>query len=148
MDLYVKCTLEYLDTSSTKHFAGKFFVDPGEGSFKVVEYKPDGRKEEHKFFASEFTPLCRPPVKSTAQQFPLVFDISKQYSGRFQKRKHRLVIKTSDHTQKIKDIYEELKTVFSKKSQNFRTNSLANSPVGMLRSHPDPMKNPRSEHRQ
>lgn len=46
MDLYVRCTLEYLDTSSTKYFSGKFFVDSGEGSFTVVEFKPDGKKEE------------------------------------------------------------------------------------------------------
>ncbi|EPB73773.1 OTU-like cysteine protease [Ancylostoma ceylanicum] len=46
MDLYVRCTLEYLDTPSTKYFSGKFFVDSGEGSFTIVEYKPDGKKEE------------------------------------------------------------------------------------------------------
>ncbi|RCN29107.1 hypothetical protein ANCCAN_25138 [Ancylostoma caninum] len=116
MDLYVRCTLEYLDTSSTKYFSGKFFVDPGEGSFTVVEYKPDGKKEEvHKFFAHEFSPLGRPPSKSTAQQFWLDFDICKQPSGRLHKRKRKLIFKTADHSQKVKDIYDELNKMFSKK---------------------------------
>ncbi|EYB83927.1 hypothetical protein Y032_0327g2617 [Ancylostoma ceylanicum] len=149
MDLYVRCTLEYLDTPSTKYFSGKFFVDSGEGSFTIVEYKPDGKKEEHKFFAHEFLSLGGPPSKSSAQQFPLVFDVSKQPSGRLYKRKWRLVFKTADHSQKVKDIYEELKKMFSKKPQTSSrmASTSTTSPVGMLRSRPDPVKSSRTEHR-
>ncbi|KAK6741970.1 hypothetical protein RB195_009694 [Necator americanus] len=146
MDLYVRCTLEYLDISSSKNFSGKLFVDPGERSFTVVEFKQDGRKEEHKFFADEFVSFACPPSKSTAQQFALTFSLPKQPSGRFQKRKRTLIVKTPDYSQKIKDIYEELKKAFRNMSENPSrfVNSSSTSPVGMLRSRPDPVKTVKS----
>ncbi|KAJ1362130.1 hypothetical protein KIN20_021558 [Parelaphostrongylus tenuis] len=135
--LYVRCTLDHYDTTQTKVFSGALHVDTSENSFKVV-----GSMAEHKFYAHEFTPMSAAPSRTSATLFSLNFDLSKQHSGRHQMRKRTLTFRLVEQSHSIKEVYEELKKIFVKRSSPpHNITGGASPPVGLLRSRPNSKKN-------
>ncbi|KAK6014131.1 hypothetical protein OSTOST_20520 [Ostertagia ostertagi] len=140
--LWVKCTLEHYDTTSVKKFDGSLFVDTSDNSFKIIS----SNKTEHKFYASEFNRLGKPPSKSTAKQFDLEFNLSKQLPAKHHIRKRKLVFRVAEFSQRIRDVYDELAKIFPRGASADREPSRkVTSPVGMLRSRPETSKRSRQD---
>ncbi|KAK5975969.1 hypothetical protein GCK32_006858 [Trichostrongylus colubriformis] len=132
--LWVRCTLEHYDTTSVKNFNGSLYVDTSDKSFKVI----CGGGVEHKFYANEFNRLGKPPSKSTAKQFALEFNVSKQLPARHHIRKRKLVFRVAELSQRIRDVYDELAKIFPRgASPDQNSAPEVTSPVGMLRSRPE-----------